>query len=126
MSICKWLNNYAESISTFFVDERISFAIKQLLKTYFEKTLITSEVIIDGIIDFARKNSPQKDDENLLYSSSPYDLFKIINEIFDLSYKLCPLRETALKLASFSKKILTTYHSKSQELLVILNLINTL
>lgn len=118
MSIAKWINNYADSVKQFFCDERINAGIRQLLKTYFEKTVITSETIIDGIIDFSRKNAPQKDDENLLYSSVPYDLFKIINEIFDLSYKLCPLKDTALRLALFSKKIITSFHSKLQELLV--------
>lgn len=119
LSISKWINDYADTLKTFFVDERISDGIRQLLKTYFEKTSATSEVIIDGIIDFNRKNPPSKDDQNQLYSSTPYDLFKIINEIFDLSYKFCPLRETALKMSSFAKKILTSFHSKLQELLVI-------
>ena len=118
LSISKWINAYAESLKLFFVDERIMDAIKQLLKTYFEKTSATTEVIIDGIIDFSRKNPPQKDDQNLLFSTAPYDLFKIINEIFDLSYKLCPLKETAVKLASFAKKVITSFHSKLQELLV--------
>lgn len=123
MSISKWINNYAESLKQFFVDERINDGIKQLIKIYFEKTVTTSEDIIDGIIEFSRKNPPQKDDENLLYSTSPYDLFRIINEIFDISYKLCPLKETALKMASFAKKIVTIFHSKLQELLVLLFLL---
>ena len=120
LSISKWINAYADSLKQFFVDERITNGIKQLLKTYFEKTALTSEQIIDGIIDFSRKNLPQKDDQNLLYSTSPFDLFKIVNEIFDLSYKLCPLKETALKLSSFAKKIITIFHSRLQELLVFL------
>lgn len=117
LKIIQWINAYAEVMKQFFSDERIPNGGKTLLAAYFARTLKSSEEIIDGIIIFEKKNPPQKDESGILYSSSPFDLFKIINEIFELSYKICSFKEMGLKLATFSKKVITLYQTKLQDLM---------
>lgn len=51
------------------------------------------------------------------FSSSPCDLFKIMNEILEISYKLYPYKEMSVKLASICKKMISYYQSKLQDLL---------
>ena len=53
----------------------------------------------------------------LLFSSSPFDLFKLINEGYELAYKVCRVKEMGIKLANFGKKIVGFYQSNLEETL---------
>lgn len=119
MKIIQWINNYSETLKQFFSDDRFPNGAKTLLNIYFSRTLKSSEEIVDGVVQFEKKHAPEKDENGILYSSAPFDLFKIINEIFEMSYKLCPYKDMGLKLANFGKKIIMMYQSKLQDLMVI-------
>lgn len=114
-----WIYNYAESLKQFFDDERIRSGIKILLNIYYSRTLESSQQIVEGIVEYEKKNNMNMNEDNNLISSSPFDLFKIINEIFDLGFKLCPLKEMGLKLAAIAKNIISFYQSKLEDVMVI-------
>ena len=115
-----WIYNYAESLKQFFDDERIRSGIKILLNIYYSRTLESSQQIVEGIVEYEKKNNMNLNEDNNLISSSPFDLFKIINEIFDLGYKLCPLKEMALKLAAIGKNLISFYQTKLEDIMVYL------
>lgn len=119
LSISMWIHNYGESIKQFFDDERIRSGIKTLLNIYYSRTLESSQQIVDGIVEYEKKNNMTLNEDKILISSSPLDLFKIINEIFDLGYKLCPLKEMALKLATIGKNLIVFYQTKIEDMMVI-------
>ena len=103
-----WIYNYAEALKQFFDDERIRSGIKILLNIYYSRTLESSQQIVEGIVEYEKKNNMNMNEDNNLNSSSPFDLFKIINEIFDL------------KLAGIAKNIISFYQSKLEDVMVIL------
>lgn len=113
-----WIHNYGESIKQFFDDERIRSGIKTLLNIYYSRTLESSQQIVEGIVEYEKKNSMTLNEDKILISSSPLDLFKIINEIFDLGYKLCPLKEMGLKLATIGKNLIVFYQTKIEDMMV--------
>ena len=113
-----WIYNYAEALKQFFDDERIRTGIKVLLKIYYARTLESSQQIIEGIVEYEKKNKMEMSEDNILVSSSPYDLFKILNEILELGYKLCPLKEMALRLAAIGKNLISFYQSRIEEVMV--------
>lgn len=113
-----WIHNYGESIKQFFDDERMKSGIKVLLNMYYSRTLESSEQIVEGIVEYEKKNPMIFNEDHILVSSSPLDLFKIINEIFDLGYKLCPLKEMALKLGVIAKSLIAFYQKKIEDMMV--------
>lgn len=114
-----WIQKYSESLKQFFDDERIRSGIKILLNIYYCRTLESSQQIIEGIINYEKKNIIDiNENDTILISSTPFDIFKVISEIFDLGFKICPLKEMGLKLAAIAKNLISYYQTKIEELMV--------
>lgn len=65
--------------------------------------------MIQGVVDYEKTCEPFTNDNDQLVTQAPIDLFKIINEGFDLAYKMCPIKETVIKLAYFGKVLIGQY-----------------
>lgn len=120
MKIAFWIQEYSDSLSQFFNDERMRSGINVLLNSYFSKTTEVSKDIIRGIVEAEKKcEFIKENNSSILISSSPFDLFKLINENFDLSYGVCPVKETVLKNAAYAKKMINFYFRELESLMVI-------
>lgn len=88
------------------------------MHSYFNRTFENLEATVTEIVEFEKKNTLFKDESsNILMSSSPLDLFKIINEISDLTHQICPLKETSIKILAFARKIISFYQNKLESLM---------
>jgi hypothetical protein len=93
--------------------------IDVLLNSYFSKTIEVSKNIVKGIVESEKKrNFIKENNDSILKSSSPLDLFKLINENFDLSYGICPLKETIIKNLHYAKKMINFYFKEIEGLIV--------
>lgn len=64
------------------------------------------EFMIEGLIKSEKDNQPKQNENNILATTTPYDLFKLINEGFDMAVKVVKSKEMGIKLAFYGKKIL--------------------
>lgn len=120
MKIAFWIQEYSDSLSQFFNDERLRSGINILLNSYFSKTVEVSKEIVRGIVESVKKcEFIKENNSSIIISSSPFDLFKLINENFDLSYGACPMKETVLKNASYAKKMINFYSKELESLMVL-------
>ncbi|CAD8107610.1 unnamed protein product [Paramecium sonneborni] len=115
--LASWLNDYLNQMKDFFNDDRIIFGIRVLFNIYVNRQLENLESILNSIIEQEKTQEPTCNDQQLLITQTPVDLFKIINEGFDMAYKLCPCKEISLKLAGFGKTILQQYQYGIQEMI---------
>ncbi|CAD8175519.1 unnamed protein product [Paramecium pentaurelia] len=115
--LAQWLNDYLNQMKDFFNDDRIIFGVRVLLNIYVNRSLENLESVINSIIEQEKTQEPIFNDQQLLITQTPIDLFKIINESFDMAYKLCPCKETSLKFGGFGKTILQQYQYGIQEMI---------
>lgn len=110
LNFASWLNDYSEKMKKYITDDRLYSAIRVLVSIYIERTSVGMRELIQGIIDFER-NSPsyETSDQNLLVTSTPIDIFKIINEGLDLGYFVCKLKDMAISLAVQAKNLMSYY-----------------
>ncbi|CAD8108104.1 unnamed protein product [Paramecium sonneborni] len=115
--LAQWLHDYLNQMKDFFNDDRIIYGIRVLLNIYVNRSLENLEPVLNTIIEQEKTQEPTFNDQQLLITLTPVDLFKIINEGFDMAYKLCPCKEISQKLAGFGKTILQQYQYGIQEMI---------
>jgi hypothetical protein len=93
-------------VKEFFQDDRLKASVSTLLEIFINRSLDSCESIVHEIIEHESQCEPTENEDYLLVSSSPYDLFKIINEGIDHAYKKCPVAETCVKLGYFAKSLI--------------------
>lgn len=99
LKMASWIIKYQEDLRDFIDDDRIEHGLITLLRIHTTKSTEVAEGIIDGILEFEKRSdltteakSAIKQGETLT-NNVPIDLFKIINEGLDFSYKMCPCPE---------------------------------
>ena len=112
------MNDYGEMFKMFLNDDRIQLGIKVLIETYFNHTIESTKSMISTLIQNDKNEEPQTNSDGLLTSISSYDLFKLINEGFDLTYQVSQHKEVLKKLANYGKVLLNYYQSTIEEFLV--------
>ncbi|CAD8118152.1 unnamed protein product [Paramecium sonneborni] len=115
--IGQWLYDYLQQMKDFFNDERILLGIRVLLNIYVNRSLESLESVINQIIEQERIQEPFLNDQGQLVTQTPVDLFKIVNEGFDMAFKLCSCKETVLRFGGFGKVILQQYQGGIQEII---------
>ncbi|CAD8111062.1 unnamed protein product [Paramecium primaurelia] len=115
--IAQWLHDYLLQMKDFFNDDRILLGVGVLLNIYVNRSLESLESVIYQIIEQERIQEPILNDQEQLVTQTPIDLFKIINEGFDMAYKLCQCKETVLRFGGFGKVILQQYQGGIQEII---------
>jgi thiamine phosphate synthase YjbQ (UPF0047 family) len=97
--MANWILKYKHELKSFIDDDRIEHGLVTLLRIHTTKSIEAAEGIIDGILEYEKRNDLVKEaseclkgNENLT-NNVPVDLFKVINEGFDFSYKICPCSE---------------------------------
>ncbi|CAK57824.1 unnamed protein product (macronuclear) [Paramecium tetraurelia] len=115
--IGQWLHDYLLQMKDFFNDDRILLGVGVLLNIYVNRSLESMESVIYQIIEQERIQEPFLNDQEQLVTQTPVDLFKIINEGFDMAYKLCSCKETVIRFGGFGKVILQQYQGGIQEII---------
>ena len=100
---------YEEKVKEFFQDDRLKVSVATLLEIFINRSLDSCEDVVQEIIEHETNCQPTENEDQLLVSNSPYDLFKIINEGIDHAFKKCPVPETCTKLGYFAKSLIQNY-----------------
>ncbi|CAD8207552.1 unnamed protein product [Paramecium octaurelia] len=115
--IAQWLHDYSLQMKDFFNDDRILLGVGVLLNIYVNRSLESMESVVYQIIEQERIQEPFQNEQEQLVTQTPVDLFKIVNEGFDMAYKLCSCKETVLRFGGFGKVILQQYQGGIQEII---------
>ena len=102
----------------FLNDDRIEDGINVLIENYFSRTNDSTKSMISTLINNEKNVIPNKNSNGNLVSNCPYDLFKLINEGFDLTFQVCKQKVVIIKLANYGKIIVNFFQNTLEELLV--------
>jgi hypothetical protein len=91
--------------------------IRSLLSIYINRSIESVESVIQGIVDFEKNSVPILNENEQLSTQTPIDLYKMINEGFDLAYKICPNKEMLLKIGYMAKTLIAQYQTGVEEIL---------
>lgn len=84
LRLSTWLSKYSEDLKNYFNDERIHSGIKILLNSYFSRAIETTEKMVEGIVEFEKKNdsAPNDDGKFEIFFNLMFSKFKIyVNDI---------------------------------------------
>lgn len=116
--LANWLLSYEEQLKEYFQDERLQQGAKLLIKTYRMNSIQGPKDVVQGIVKFEKQNKNQQNSEDGIHTSStPQDLFKIINTTFDMVYSICKHREIGICMAEYANTIIKHYQQLVQEML---------
>jgi len=91
-----------------FTDRRITDGIKTLCRIVSNRILRTNLDSVQNIIKEDAENQPSLDGKSLLRSNGPQDIFRIVNETFNI-LSHCNYKELAFALLSVAKTTLRNY-----------------
>jgi hypothetical protein len=109
LGLANWVEQYNRDLGPHCIDERLSIGIKTLLNIYVHRNMEKVEPMIEGIYDMEKKSQPTTNENGIYVTSAPYDLFKIINEAFDIAFKLFNKPEIGPNLAFFGRRLIKIY-----------------
>ncbi|KRX03678.1 hypothetical protein PPERSA_10362 [Pseudocohnilembus persalinus] len=124
--LADWLLSYSEKLKQFFKDERLRQGALMLFKTYRMQTVQGSKEVIDGIIGYEKTNTEhQSNDQGLVTSTAPLDLFKIVNTGYDILRSQCRYKESGICLAEQARELIEYYQDSLSDILFECDLVLT-
>ena len=117
LNLVIWVKQFYKSLSLYIEDERFPRGINILLNIYINRLIDNVETMIQGIVEFEKKSLPQTNDNGILVSTAPIDLFKLINEGFEMAIKKMDSEEMGIKLAFFGKRIILIFQDLMDNLI---------
>ncbi|KAL4426634.1 hypothetical protein ABPG74_018712 [Tetrahymena malaccensis] len=115
LKLSTWISKYQEDLKKFINDDRIEHGLNTLIKIHTNRSIEAAEGIIDGILEYERKNNLQEEldraikDKEILTSTTYVDLFKIINEGLDFSYAICSCPELVKQFGLYGSQLIQYY-----------------
>jgi len=109
LNLVIWVKQFYKSLSLYIEDERFTKGINTLLNIYINRLIDNVESMIHGIVELEKKSQPHANDNGCLVSTAPIDLFRLINEGFEMAIKKMDSEEMGIKLAFFGKRILLIF-----------------
>lgn len=98
LNLVIWVKQFYKSVSLYLEDERFPKGIHTLLNIYINRLIDNVENMVQGIVELEKKSQPQTNENGCLVSTAPIDLFKLINEGFEMAIKKMDSEEMGKKL----------------------------
>lgn len=117
LNLVIWVKQFYKSMSSHIEDERFPKAINILLNIYINRLIDNVESMVQGIVELEKKSIPQLNDAGRLVSTAPIDLFRLINEGFEIAINKMDSEEMGIKLAFFGKRILLIFQDLMDNLI---------
>ena len=117
LALVIWVKQFYKSLSNYIEDDRFPKGINILLNIYINRLIDNVESMIHGIVELERKSMPETNESGCLVSTAPIDLFKLINEGFEMAIKKMDSEEMGIKLAFFGKRILLIFQDLMDNLI---------
>ncbi|KAL4438805.1 hypothetical protein ABPG74_013478 [Tetrahymena malaccensis] len=118
LSLAKFFHDYNEKLKKYVKDNRLEDASSTLLNIYASRSMTISEETIGNMISSEKKiTDPQPTDEDYIYSTTPVDLFKLINTAIDSGYRVCPTKGFLKAVGKFAQFSISFYQEGLQEAL---------
>ncbi|KAL4465713.1 hypothetical protein ABPG72_012395 [Tetrahymena utriculariae] len=115
LKLSTWISKYQEDLKKFINDDRIEHGLNTLIRIHTNRSIEAAEGIIDGILEYERKNNLQEEldrvikEKEILTSTTYVDLFKIINEGLDFSYAICSCQELVKQFGLYGSQLIQYY-----------------
>ncbi|KAL4471109.1 hypothetical protein ABPG72_006490 [Tetrahymena utriculariae] len=118
LSLAKFFHDYNEKLKKYVKDIRLEDASNTLLNIYASRSMTISEETIGNMIQSEKKiTDPLPTDEDYIYSTTPVDLFKLINTAIDSGYRVCPTNGFLKAVGKFAQFSISFYQEALQEAL---------
>ena len=117
LNLVIWVKQFYKSLSDYIEDDRFPKGINTLLNIYTNRLIDNVESMIKGIVELEKKTLPQTNENGCLVSTAPIDLFRLINEGFDMAIKKMDSEEMGIKLAFFGRRILLIFQDLMDNLI---------
>jgi len=117
LNLAIWVKQFYQSLSDYIEDDRFPKGINTLLNIYTNRLIDNVESMIKGIVELEKKTLPQTNENGCLVSTAPIDLFRLINEGFEMAIRKMDSEEMGIKLAFFGKRILLIFQDLMENLI---------
>lgn len=72
--------------------------------------------MVENIVEQDIKQEPFQNEDDQLQTNGPLDMFKLINEIFDMTQNMCKLKQIGLVLCKYSHQMLKSYQHEMHDI----------
>ena len=100
---------YQEKAQNYYLDARIHISLTNLIEIFCHNVYVKSLTLIDNLIKQDFENEPILDEDEYYITNSPFDLFKVLSENYELARSNFDFQELKLKLVNISKMLILYY-----------------